>query len=255
MTVQFWIVWLASLLFSNLVGIVVVRKARDRGPVALSVLLAIYVVSANILVPRLVTFKFWWEFVLVTGSIVWPFIAQLTDMINEIYGRKTALFAAAMAYAANLMFVIFTWLSMQTVPIWGADAEEWFRMFFGQAWRPFLASFCSYTAANWTDINLFAWFKRRVFKLEEGDILEGNAYKTAGDILKFGTLRSAVSDMVNMVIDNIVFYGIAFIGTMPFPDLLHLIGSSMLAKVILSQIDLPFYWAFRWFTRGVKRTM
>ena len=92
-----------------------------------------------------------------------------------------------------------------------------------------------------------------MFKREEGDILEGNAYKTGMDIIKFGTLRSAVSDMVNMVIDNIVFYGIAFLGTMPFPALLQLIGSSMAAKVILSQIDLPFYWMFRWLTKDVKR--
>lgn len=252
MTWQFWVVWLISLAFSSLVGSLVVRKWRDRGVVALSVLLAIYVVSANLLVPRLVTFTFIWQFVLVTGSIVWPFIAQLTDMINEIYGRKTALFAAAMAYAANLMFVIFTWLAMQTTPL-DAEAEPWFRQFFAQAWRPFIASFCSYTAANWADINLFAWFKRKVFKREEGDILEGDAYKTMGDILKFGTLRSAVSDMVNMVIDNIVFYGIAFIGTMPGGALLQLIGSSMVAKVILSQIDLPFYWLFRWLTKDVKR--
>jgi len=255
MTITFWVVWFISILVSSLVGALVVRKFRDRGLVALSVLLAIYVVSANILVPRLVHFTFLWQFVLVTGSIVWPFIAQLTDMINEIYGRKAALFAAAMAYIANLMFVIFVWLSMQTIPLWDAPQEEWFRLFFGQAWRPFLASLCSYTAANLADINLFAWLKRKYFKREEGDIIEGNAYKTNMDIIKFGTLRSAGSDIVNMIIDNVVFYGIAFLGTMPFGALLQLIGSSMLAKVILGVIDTPFYWMFRFLTKDVKREM
>lgn len=255
MTWQFWVVWIISLLFSSLLGALVVRKTRERGIITLSVLLAIYVVSANILVPRLVHFTFLWQFVLVTGSIVWPFIAQLTDMINEIYGRKAALFAAAMAYAANLMFVIFTWLSLQTVPLWDAPQETWFRLFFGTAWRPFLASLCSYTAANWADITLFSWLKRKYFKREEGETIEGEAYKSNWEIVKFSTLRSATSDMLNMIIDNVVFYTIAFIGTMPGAVLIHLIASSMLAKVILSQIDLPFYLMFRFLTKDVKREM
>ena len=70
MTITFWVVWFISILVSSLVGALIVRKFRDRGLVALSVLLAIYVVSANILVPRLVHFTFLWQFVLVTGSIV-----------------------------------------------------------------------------------------------------------------------------------------------------------------------------------------
>jgi len=255
MTWQFWVVWLVSLLFSSLLGALVVRRYRERGIITLSVLLAIYVTSANLLVPRLVHFTFLWQFILVTGSIVWPFIAQLTDMINEIYGRKMALFAAAMAYAANLMFVIFTWLSMQTIPLWEADQEVWFRMFFGTAWRPFIASLCSYTAANFADIQLFSWLKRRYFKREEGEVVSGQVYKSNWDIFKFSTLRSATSDMLNMIIDNIVFYTIAFIGTMPGAVLVQLIGSSMLAKVILSQIDLPFYWMFRFLTKDVERKM
>ena len=250
MTASFWLIWLLSLTVSSMLGAVVVRRSRERGPLILSVLLAIYVVAANILVPRLVTVKLGWSFVLVTGSIIWPFIAQLTDMLNEIYGKRTTLWAAALAYMANFMFVIFVGLAMQTTPIWEAPQEEWFRMFFGMAWRPALASLCSYTAANWADISLFAWMKKRRFAEEEGSVRQ---YTGLGEIIRFTSMRSITSDALNMVIDNIVFYTIAFYGLMPNSVLLGLIGSSMLAKVILSQIDPPFFWLFRWMTREVKR--
>lgn len=245
MTPLFWILWLSGLLISTFVGAYVVRFHREKGLYFLGVMLAIYVVGANVLVPRLAGLNiFGLSFVLVTGSIIWPYTAQLSDMINEIYGKKSAIYAAALSYTANLMFVLFVLMAFQT-PAINADAEPFFKTFFGVAWRVLLASTCSYTLANLADISVFAGIKKTYYKQEA----------TAGNILKYSGLRSILSDGVNMVIDNVVFYTIAFLGTMPFPVLLGLIGSSMAAKVIMSQIDLPFYWAFRMMTRGVQRDL
>ena len=245
MSVTFWILWLLGLAISSVFGAYVVNRHRDRGLFILGTMLAIYVVSANILVPRLIDLKiFGMSFIVVTGAMIWPYTAQLTDMINEIYGRKSAIFAAVVAYLANIMFVIFVIMAIQTPPfVASADAEPWFRSFFGVAGRVLFASMCSYTIANFVDISLFAAIKKRFFKKE----------RTVGDIFVYSGLRSAVSDGVNMIIDSAIFYTIAFIGTMPTATLLSLIGSSMLAKFILSQIDIPFYFVFRLMTRDVER--
>jgi len=104
---------------------------------------------------------------------------------------------------------------------------------------------CSYTASHATDIWIFSRIKEWARRKGLEDTLLG--------LLLFSGARSTLSDGANMVIDNIVFYTIAFIGTMPFPVLLGLIGTSMLAKVILSVIDLPFYYLFRVWTRRVER--
>lgn len=243
MSTGFWLFWLAGLAVSTFAGAYVVRRHRNHGLLILGAMLAIYVVGANILVPRLINFGiFGLQFVLVTGSIIWPYTAQMSDMINEIYGKRSAYFAAVVAYLANLMFVGFVLMAFRLVPL-DPSGEPWFRSFFGVAGRVLVASMCSYTAANYADITVFSKIKVWAAKRE----------KTVGNLLAYATLRSALSDGVNMVIDNIVFYSIAFYGTMPNSVLLGLIGSSMAAKVILSQIDIPFYWAFRLMTRNVVR--
>ena len=245
MTFAFWGLWLLGLLISTLIGSYVVKRHREYGLIVLGTLLAIYVVGANILVPRLLTFNiFGLSLVLVTGSIIWPFTSQLTDMVNEIYGKKATYIVAAMAYVANLMFVGFVKLGAQAEPLWGVDQEGWWLGYFGIAGRVAFASLCSYTSSQIVDINIFSRIKK--WAAERGDTgLFG--------LLVYSGGRSILSDGANMIVDNIVFYSIAFLGTMPFGALLGLIGSSMLAKVILSQIDLPFYWLFRVWTRGVKR--
>ncbi len=247
MTPLFWILWVAGLAVSTLLGAYVVKFHREKGLYVLGVMLAIYVVGANVLVPRLTGFSiFGLSFVLVTGSIIWPYTAQLSDMINEVYGRKNAIGAAALSYTANLMFVIFVLMSFQT-PALDQTAEAYFTKFFGVAWRVLIASTCSYTLANLADITVFSAIKRWAYSSGR------ETTKSAKGILAYSSLRSALSDGVNMVVDNLVFYTIAFYGTMPTPDLMVLIGSSMAAKVIMSQIDLPFYWAFRMMTKEVVR--
>lgn len=244
MTIQFWFFLFAGLAISTLLGAYVVRTHREYGLMILGGFLAIYVVSANILVPRLVDLNlFGFSFILVTGSIIWPYTAQVSDMLNEIYGKRAAYLAAAMAYTANLMFVIFVLMAFQVTPIWDAAHEGFFHEYFGIAWRILIASICSYTAANYADITLFSKIKKWA----------ANREQTTGNILIYSGLRSAVSDGLNMVVDNIVFYTIAFAGTMPNNILVTLILTSMAAKFILSQIDLPFYWGFRLMTRNVKR--
>ncbi len=240
----FWLLWASGLAISTFVGAYVVRNHRDTyGYVFLSTMLAIYIVSANILVPRLITFHLiGTAFVLVTGSVIWAYTAQISDMINEIYGKRHAYFSAFLAYLSNLMFVAFILMAFQLTPL-VEEGEDWFVSFFSVAGRVLIASICSYTAANYVDIRVFARIKRWAFNREQ----------TAGNILAFSALRSSVSDGLNMIIDNIVFYSIAFYGTMPNDVLLSMIGSSMLAKFIMAQIDLPFYWSFRMLTRGVRR--
>lgn len=244
-SLMFWVFWLVGLAVSTVLGAYLVKNHREYGFPLLSAMLAIYVVGANILVPRLVDFSiFGVGFVLVTGSIIWPYVSQLSDMINEVYGRNKAIFAAAVAYLSNLMFVMFVLLAFQTKPL-DPGSEQWFRTFFGVAGRVLLASACSYTLANLADITVFSKLKAWSFNREQ----------TIGNLLGFATLRSGLSDGVDMVIDNIVFYSIAFYGTMPNDALLALMGSSLLAKLIMSQIDVPFYWIFRVMIRGVHRDL
>jgi uncharacterized integral membrane protein (TIGR00697 family) len=227
-------------------GSLIAKKNRDLGFVAFTVMMAIYVVSANILVPRLVPFSiFGIPFVVVTGSILWPYVIQIGDMINEIYGKNKAYLSAILAYVANFMFVLFTIMALQLPSLYKADQEAFFRAFFGVAGRVFIASSLAYIVDNIFDITAYAFGKKLTFNNE----------KTVGKMLGFSSIRAMLVDALVEVGDCIVFYGIAFYGTMPNAVLIQLILSSIAFKVILSQVMIPVFWAFKMMTRGVERVL
>jgi len=232
MTIAFWLFWIAGLLVSTLAGAYLVRNYRNNyGLAILAMFLAIYVISANILVPRLINFSFFGlSFVVVTGAAVWPYTAQLSDMINEVYGKRAAYVSAAMGYLANLMFVGFILMSFQMIPIWDPTQEGFYTTYFGVAGRILFSSICSYTIANATEITIFSRIKKWASTGEQ----------TSGNLLLYSGLRSAGSDSTNMIVDTLVFYPLSFYGTIPNEVLVSLVASSMAVKLILSQIDVPF---------------
>jgi uncharacterized integral membrane protein (TIGR00697 family) len=210
------------------------------------VFLAIYVVGANVLVPRLLTLDFGpVELVLTTGSVVWPFTVQISDMVNEIYGKKKAYLAAALSYLANVMFLSFVFMGLYATPLWDGAHEGFFMEYFSFAPRIAFASFVAYVLENWVNISIFAYLKERFRQNEMAQGVKG--------IVKFLVLRSATSDAASMVVDALVFTSIAFWGVLENSVLWSLILSSMAAKVILCQIDLPWLLLFRLMVRGVQR--
>lgn len=81
--------WLVGLVISVCLSVWLIKKERDLGYTFLVTLSAGYIVFANILTPRMIQIDVGIEqLTIATGSLIWPFTAQLADMINEIYGRK-----------------------------------------------------------------------------------------------------------------------------------------------------------------------
>jgi hypothetical protein len=246
MTPLFWILWAAGLSIATFAGVYIARKHRDNGYMVFTIMLAMYVIGANVFVPRLIPLKlFRWEFIVVTGAIIWPFVSQITDMINEIYGRKRTYLAAGLAYIGNLMFVIFALMAFQTPSLYPPAQEEWFHQYFGMAGRVLIASALAYIADNFIDITIYALMKKWSYDKEQ----------STGKMMLYSSLRSAFSDGLTEIVDCLVFYTIAFYGLIPNDVLVTLIFSSMAAKIILSQIDLPFYWVFKLGTKGVQRDL
>lgn len=246
-----WIIfWILGLLISTFVGAWVVKKYRDTiGYTVLTVFFACYILSANVLVPRLVTLGNWgtMALVLTTGSIIWPFTSQIIDMINEVYGRKKAYISVALVYGINLMFISFVFMGFYAKPLWEPAQEQFFRAYFAVAPRIFIASGIAFLVENFVDIRLFSKLKEVFRRREEIAISQGRfAWSPV-------LLRSLSSDAVSMILDALIFTTLAFIGSMPGSVLLSLIGTSMIVKLVLTTADTPFYIAYRWLIRGVKR--
>jgi hypothetical protein len=241
-----WLFWALGLTLSTAAGIVIVRRARAFGIVVFVTLLSCYVISANILVPRLVEVDMGYAMLVVaSGSLIWPFTSQISDMINEVYGRRYAFAAIALAYLSNLLFVTFVYAVGAAEPIWGAHQEAWWREYFFASGRILLASSTTFLIVGFLDVMLFAWLKRLAHRFEQR--------ASTGGLAASAVVRSAASDALSMAADSILFAVLAFALTMPWGDLAALILGSLGLKMTLAVVDTPWFVAFKLGTRGVER--
>lgn len=243
---MFWLYWLIGLTISVYLSVWIIRANRNLGYTFLVVLSAGYILIANILTPRLINFDIGFtHLTIVTGSIIWPFTAQLSDMVNEIYGRKKTIYAFAFAYLVNLLFVIFILMANQTSAIWSMNEEDFWKSYFIPSGRILLASTISFIICELIDIYVYSFFKEKFRQKENKATLKKIAY--------LGSTRSIISDVLNMICDGILFSVIAFLFILPLEELIKLIYSSMLFKVLMSVIDTPLFVLFRIKIRNEKR--
>ena len=234
----FWLYWLLGLTLSVYLSIWIIRKNRNLGYTFLVVLSAGYILIANILTPRLINIDLGFGgLTIVTGSLIWPFTAQLSDMINEVYGRKKTIYSFGFCYLINLLYVLFVLMASQTFPVWTNEEEKFWRLYFMPSGRVLLASTVSFIICELIDIYVYSFFKEKFRLKEDKSGLKGIAY--------MGAMRSILSDVLNMICDGLIFSIIAFIFVLPFNILTNLILGSILFKVFMSVIDTPLFVIFR----------
>lgn len=238
--------WLIGLVISVYLSVWIIRKNRELGYTFLVVLSAGYIVFANILTPRLIQIDFGFEqLTIVTGSLIWPFTAQLADMINEIYGKRKTMYAFLFAYSINLLFVLFILMADQATPVWTNEEETFWQTYFMPSGRILLASTISFLVCTFVDVYIFSYLKEKFRVTEESSGI--------GRLGCLGALRSILSDFLNMLCDGFMFSVIAFAFVLPFDALYQLIVGSVFFKATMSVIDTPLFVLFRIKVRNIKR--
>lgn len=238
--------WIIGLTVSVYLSIWTIKRSREFGYTFLVVLSAGYIVFANILTPRLMQLDFGiTQLTIVTGSLIWPFTAQLADMINEIYGKRKTLYAFLLAYFINLLFVLFVLMADQATPIWTNEEEVFWENYFMPSGRILLASTISFIVCILIDVNIFAYLKEK-FRLEEDA-------SSIGHLSFLGAFRSMLSDFLNMFCDGLVFSVLAFAFVLPLDSLCQLVIGSVFFKAVMSLIDTPLFVLFRIHIRNLKR--
>lgn len=237
--------WAVGLSLSTAVGLWIVRRHREYGLSVLMCLFAVYVVSANILVPRLIELPLGHGIIIATGSLIWPFTAQISDMINEVYGRRRALIAVAISYIANLLFVTFVLMALNTTPLWEEGRETFWRNYFSPAGRILFASSVSFVICQSLDVLIYSALKERFRSAE--------SQATGRRLVLLTSIRSVSSDLVNMICDGALFAVLAFAFVLEPGALADLILGSILAKALIAVIDTPWLIIFRLGVRNVTR--
>lgn len=175
-------------------------------------------VMANWFDARLVYF---WGITLDAGTIVFPLTFIISDMITEVYGYKNSRRAIWIGFAFNILFVAYGQLVIHLPSPPYYHNNEIFTEILSLNTRIVIASLISYLCAE--PLNALVIAKWKV--------------KTQG---KHMALRFVSSTVMAALLDSIIFISIAFSGTMPVVDLIKIIVSLWLAKVVIEIIGLPF---------------
>ena len=150
-----------------------------------------------------------------------------TDTLSEFWGKRTAAKAIGAGLIADVLLVYTIRIAMQWEPSPFWDNQEAFVITFGSTWRIVIASVLAYAAAQVHDVIAYDFWKR----------------KMRGKHLWF---RNNASTWVSQLIDTVIFYTVAFYGTVPILDLILV---TFLFKIGIAIIDTPFLYLIRWYFR------
>lgn len=165
--------------------------------------------------------------VISVGMIPFPVTFLITDLLNEFYGKRAARLVtwvgfgmALFAFAVIFVAVQVPWAPFTRGADWkGMNAASFANVFAGSQ-RILAASMIAYLVAQMVDIAVFQALKRW----------------TAD---RFLWLRATGSTVVSQLIDTVLIQLIAWWGLMGMGDILNIIATSYVVKVVVAVALTP----------------
>lgn len=159
--------------------------------------------------------------ILPAGIIIFPVSYIIGDILTEVYGYSRSRKVIWLGFLCNLITVIFIWLAGIIKPAQLWDGQDAYEKILGFTPRLLFASFIAYLAGEFS--NAFVLAKMKIL--------------TKGRWLWSRTIGSTI---VGQGIDSLLFITIAFVGTVPFENLLIIIVYQWLFKTLYEIIITPF---------------
>ena len=236
-----WIYWLTSLTVVTYASAYIVKKFREYGFAALTAFYTIYLGASQILASRIIEFDLgFYKFYAPAAVFIYPFIAQAIDMINEVYGRKSAHLAIVIAFITQVLLVTFIAMVNSLSPAPFFQFEEAWQSLFGLSIRITAASWISFLICSNLDAYVFDKLKQKFLEKEL-------SFKLDTSLNPYVWLRSSVSDILDLTLDSVIFVTLAFYGVMP---VVPLIIGQIVSKNIIGFIDNPW---FVWYKRLLRK--
>ena len=170
-------------------------------------------------------------FTIPAGTLMFAITFLCTDIIADVWGKRVAHQVVTAGFVANLisLVAIRLYIKVPFPEFWGMQKE--YAMVFGGNARIVIAGLVTYLVSQHIDVALFLWIKSL----------------TGGKKL---WLRNNASTITSQLIDTVLFTVLAFAGTMPVADLVNMIASLYLLKVLIALGDTPFcYLGVKWASR------
>ena len=166
-------------------------------------------------------------------SILWyPLTFLVTDIASEMFGAKRARFLVVMGFSMSVLLLTFSLIGIRLPVAEFYPLQEDYANIFGPIWRLLFGSMAAYLLAQMIDVRLFHFWKR----LTNGKHL---------------WLRNNASTMISQFVDSftvntIFLYKNPAVFTGDFRDLMEIILTVYLIKVLIAAIDTPFCYLGVW---------
>ncbi|OQY48884.1 MAG: hypothetical protein B6242_01025 [Anaerolineaceae bacterium 4572_78] len=172
------------------------------------------------------------------GIFMAPITFLITDIIEEVYGKKVVGNFLATGLTSLIIVFVYTAIFVVLEPAGRYDYNEEYRIIFGSSLRIMAASFVAFSLAQLNDMFVFEFLKN----------------KTEGRSL---WLRNNISTMLSQAIDTFVFMFIAFWQITPKFDLAFIISLAIpyyLFKIAFAALDTPLVYLGVWWLREENTT-
>ena len=236
------IFWMIAMTIVTVGSVKIVKKYPAYGFAALTAFYVTYLLSSQVIATRISTFDFgtWFGHSIIlftpTAAILYPFIAQVLDMINEVYGRKKAITAIIISFITQVLYVMFIAMAMKIPAAPFFEYEEAWTSIFALSIGITIASWAAFLVCSLLDTYMFSYIKR---KLRSREL----AFKGDAFLNPYIWLRSLLTDAVSLALDSIIFVVIGFyiFGGLPWEAAAGLIVGQIVVKVLIGVADTPWF--------------
>jgi uncharacterized integral membrane protein (TIGR00697 family) len=197
------------------------RVLNERDLMVLIILSGIFgagIVFANI--AAAVKLVYFLGLIVPAGTVAYSITFPITDIVDEVYGKRRAVYIVWAGLAAEFVILFMVLTDYLTPPLEPSQQVLFERVFIPQ-YRIVTASIAAYLVSQHHDVWAF-WKWREI---------------TRGRHL---WIRNNASTMVSQLIDSTIFITIAFYGVVTLPQLIDMIISIWLFKVLVAALDTPF---------------
>ena len=220
-----WII----LVFLTFVGIILSYKFF--GKTGLYVWTGIAMIICNIQVLKTIML---FGMVGTLGNALYGTTFLVTDILDEIYGKKAAQKAVWIGFFATIMTMIIMQICLKFIPDMSDFAQESLATIFGLFPRVVLASLVAYVLSQFHDVWAYQMWRKRFPK--DSQIW----------------IRNNASTAISQVIDSVIFCFIAFWGVFPTNIFLSILITTYLFKFIVAICDTPFVYIAKWLWKQKK---
>lgn len=195
------------------------KKTVSVTQATLTVLYVSALLIANIITAKQMVLPF--GLTMTCAIFIFPITYILSDVFSEVYGYKWSRFTCYLAFAMNLVMVLFFQLAISTeAPAYWTDQAA-FETVLGNTPRILAASLLAYVLGDLANDKVFRRMKQR----RKGT--EGFA------------ARAILSSFVGEMVDSAIFIPLAFLGQMPTETMLIMAATQVCLKVGYEIVIVP----------------